>query len=174
MNRKAERILAWIANSLSIIYLLFIVLCLFMINIPEFKEVFNQMNQQQGMEMSLGTFKSSLTLLTIYLLIALILGVIGTFLIKKNRVLAACLLIVAAITSIFSTNLIALILWLIAGIMLFVKRSKKNQLDESNFPKINEQREQPENKTSDHKQTKHNFDEENKLKRKKDDDPYIY
>ena len=79
MNRKAEKILSWIANALSIIYLLFIVLCLFMINVPDFKEIFNQMNQQQGLEMSLGTFKASLTLLTIYLLVSLLLGVIGTF-----------------------------------------------------------------------------------------------
>ena len=79
MNRKAEKILSWIANALSIVYLLFIVLCLFMINVPDFKEVFNQMNQQQGLDMSLGTFKASLTLLTIYLLVSLVLGVIGTF-----------------------------------------------------------------------------------------------
>ena len=39
MNRKAEKILSWIANALSIIYLLFIVLCLFMINVPDFKNL---------------------------------------------------------------------------------------------------------------------------------------
>lgn len=169
MNRKAERILSWIGNSLSIVYLLFIVLCMFMINVPEFKEVFNQMNQQQGMEMSLDTFKSSLTLLTIYLLISLILGVIGTFLIKRNRVLAACLLIVAAVTAIFSSNLIALVLWLVAGIMLFVRKpNNKNEID-NDFESFKENESYRNKKLENDK-----FNEQEPNKKKKDDDPYIY
>ncbi|MCD8820934.1 DUF4064 domain-containing protein [Staphylococcus gallinarum] len=170
MNRKAEKILSWIANALSFVYLLFIVLCLFMINVPDFKEVFNQMNQQQGLDMSLGTFKASLTLLTIYLLVSLVLGVIGTFLIKKNRVLAACLLIVAALTAIFSSNLIALILWLIAGIMLFARRPNNKTTNSNHGESFN-------NNDKQHNRNSNNntFDEETQQrKRKKDDDPYIY
>ncbi|RIP22765.1 DUF4064 domain-containing protein, partial [Staphylococcus gallinarum] len=60
MNRKPERIMAWIANGLSILFLLLMVLVFSFMNVPEFKEAFHQMNQQQGLEMSMETFKTSI------------------------------------------------------------------------------------------------------------------
>ncbi len=59
MKRKAERITAWVANGLSILFLLLMILVFSFLNVPEFQETFKEMNQQQGVEMSVEAFKTS-------------------------------------------------------------------------------------------------------------------
>lgn len=66
MNRKPERIMAWIANGLSILFLLLMVLVFSFMNVPEFKEAFHQMNQQQGLEMSMEHLKHLLCFKAFY------------------------------------------------------------------------------------------------------------
>lgn len=161
MNRKPERIMAWIANGLSILFLLLMVLVFSFMNVPEFKEAFHQMNQQQGLEMSMETFKTSIMFQGVLLIISTILGILGTFIIKGNRVLAACVFIIAAITSIFSGNFVALILWFIVGLMLFVKKDKRFDHPKGIVSNDNA------NRTED-------MDPDREMKQKKDNDPYIY
>lgn len=167
MKRKAERIMAWIANGLSILFLLLMVLVFSFMNVPEFKDVFHQMNQQQGIEMSMEAFKTSIIFQGSLLIISTILGIMATFIIKGNRLLAACLFIIAAVTSIFSGNFVALILWLIVGIMLFIK--KDNQSDNKKDRISND------NTSYKHamRQSK-DMDPDREMKQKKDNDPYIY
>ncbi|PHK50593.1 DUF4064 domain-containing protein [Staphylococcus edaphicus] len=165
MKRKAERIMAWIANGLSILFILLMALVFSFMNVPEFKEAFNQMNQQQGIEMSMDTFKTTIIFQGILLIISTILGIIGTLIIKGNRVLAGCVFIIAAITSIFSGNFVALVLWLIVGIMLFVKKDKQSV--DTQGRTLNDGPTHNRNQQSDM-----NLDRE--MKQKKDDDPYIY
>lgn len=167
MKRKAERITAWVANGLSILFLLLMVLVFSFLNVPEFQETFKEMNQQQGIEMSIGAFKTSVIFQGSFLIISTILGIIGTLTIKGNRILAACILIIAAITGIFAGNFIALILWFVVAIMLFVRKEPRdeqnnNMFSQQNFDEQNNQRKQAE------------INPENEMKKKKEDDPYIY
>lgn len=169
MKRKAERITAWVANGLSILFLLLMILVFSFLNVPEFQETFKEMNQQQGVEMSVEAFKTSVIFQGTFLIISTILGIIGTLTIKGNRILAGCMLIIAAITGIFAGNFIALILWFVVAIMLFVRKDPydgQNQNDrafyQQNFDEQNNQRKQSE------------INPENEMKKKKEDDAYIY
>ncbi|MDG0821469.1 MAG: DUF4064 domain-containing protein [Staphylococcus equorum] len=171
MSRKAERTLAWIAISLSLIYLLFMVIAYNFINVPEFKEVFNEMNQQQGTEITPGAFKASIVLQGVFTLISTILAIIAVFTIKGNRILAGCLFIVSAIIGISGGNFIAMILWLIVGIMLFAKKDNTKQGNQINqMPNYNIYNNEKEKQ----KPQQQDMDPEAEMKRKKDDDPYIY
>lgn len=164
MKRKAERIIAWIANGLSLIYLLFLVIGLFLINNPQFVEMYNEMNQQNGVEISSEAFKATAMFQGSILLISTILGIIATILINKHRVLSACLFIVAGLIGIFTANIIALVLWLIVAIMLF---SRKNDKKHNNL-KPNQQN------GDSQKQQRAEVNSDTEMKKKKDNDPYIY
>ncbi|TGS46875.1 DUF4064 domain-containing protein, partial [bacterium M00.F.Ca.ET.179.01.1.1] len=59
MNRKAEKILAWIANGLSLLFLILMILGLILLNFPESKEALNQIYEQQGMSISADALKAS-------------------------------------------------------------------------------------------------------------------
>lgn len=164
MKRKAERIIAWIANGLSLIYLLFLVIGLFLINNPQFVEMYNEMNQQNGVEISSEAFKATAMFQGGILLISTILGIIATILINKHRVLSACLFIVAGLIGIFTANIIALVLWLIVAIMLFSRKNDKKHND----LKPNQQNEFSQ------KQQHAEVNPDTEMKKKKDNDPYIY
>ncbi|NWK84492.1 DUF4064 domain-containing protein [Staphylococcus sp. GSSP0090] len=167
MKRKAERIMAWIANGLSILFLLLMVLVFSFMNVPEFKDVFHQMNQQQGIEMSMEAFKTSIIFQGSLLIISTILGIMATFIIKGNRLLAACLFIIAAVTSIFSGNFVALILWLIVGIMLFIKKDNQSDYKKDKISNDNTSYKHATRQSKD-------MDPDREMKQKKDNDPYIY
>lgn len=62
-------------------------------------------------------------------IIITILALIAVFLIKKHRIAAGVLLIIAGIIAFFS-NWICTILFLIAGIMLLVRKPKNHQQDD--------------------------------------------
>ncbi len=168
MNRKAEKILAWIANGLSLLFLILMILGLILLNFPESKEALNQIYEQQGMSISADALKASILMQGGFLLFATILGFCGVFTIKGNRILAGCLLIAAALISIFTGNFIALILWIIAGIMLLVKKDK---IQSQYQMKSNGN---SENGKNNYPRQKSDMNPEQELKKKKDEDPYIY
>ncbi|PTI40033.1 hypothetical protein BU056_08410 [Staphylococcus succinus] len=167
MKRKAERIIAWIANGLSLIYLLFLVIGLFLINNPQFVEMYNEMNQQNGVEISSEAFKATAMFQGGILLISTIIGIIATILINKHNVLSACLFIVAGLIGIFTANIIALVLWLVVAIMLFSRKNDKKH-DKHNALKPNQQNEFSQ------KQQHAEVNPDTEMKKKKDNDPYIY
>jgi len=170
MNRKAEKILAWIANGLSLLFLVIMILGLILLNFPESKEALNQIYQQQGMSVSADALKASIIMQGGFLLFATILGFLGVFTIKGNRILAGCLLVAAALVSIFTGNFIALILWMIAGIMLLVKKDKKKQ----QYTHASYQEQQRNNDKDIRQRQNSDMNPEDELKKKKEDDPYIY
>ncbi|MEJ7548171.1 hypothetical protein WL519_12185, partial [Staphylococcus hominis] len=53
-----------------------------------------------------------------------ILGIVGALTVKGRNKLGASLLIAAAVVGIMATNIIAMILWFIAGIMLLTKSNQ--------------------------------------------------
>ena len=160
MNRKTEKILAWIGNGLSILYLLIVLLGVLLLNTntKEFKKVFNEMSQAQGQTFSPDLLFMSYMIQIIILVVVIILAIIATLIMKNNRVLAGVLFIIAAVVSLFVTNLVAMVLWIIVAVKLFIK--KDNHLikqGKTNIPNHNQQQWNPEQDLN-----------------KKKDDPYIY
>ena len=81
---------------------------------------FSGNNQDISSEMFLVSLIASLVILGF----STLLGFVGTMVIEGRKNLAASLLIAAAIVGLFTTNLIAMVLWMIAAIRLFAKKDK--------------------------------------------------
>ncbi|NMH71697.1 DUF4064 domain-containing protein [Bacillus sp. RO2] len=135
MKRTAEIVMTVIAVIISGLTALFGVLMNLGMSDPEFTEVMEEeMAADPAMEgMDMGGFMDLLsmagpTLLTVGI-ISLILGVIGIIAIKGNKkpVLAGIMLILAALVIGIGTlgfGIIPAVLYLIAGIMAFVRKPK--------------------------------------------------
>jgi glucan phosphoethanolaminetransferase (alkaline phosphatase superfamily) len=160
MNRKTEKILAWIGNGLSILYFLMVLLGVLLLNTntKEFKKVFNEMSQAQGQTFSPDLLFMSYMIQIITLAVVIILAIIATLIMKNNRVLAGVLFIIASVVSLFVTNLVAMVLWIIVAVKLFIKKDNNNI---------------KQGKTNGTNHTRQQWNPEQDLNKKKDD-PYIY
>ncbi|UQN33988.1 DUF4064 domain-containing protein [Staphylococcus aureus] len=127
MNRKPELIMAWIANSISIIYLLVMGLSYFSLksgNASQREELAKQLSQNGG-KVSLDMLQTTMGALAIILLISTLYGIFATFCIKGRRKLSIILFVIAIIVSLMALNLIAIVLWVIVMIMLISKKESK-------------------------------------------------
>lgn len=128
MNRKVEKRLAWIANILSLLFLIFGLLSIFVINNTSNQQQYNELMKQfsgNNQDMSSEMFLVSLIASLVILGFSTLLGFVGTMVIEGRKNLAASLLIAAAIVGLFTTNLIAMVLWMIAAIRLLQKKIKQ-------------------------------------------------
>ncbi|EHM68088.1 DUF4064 domain-containing protein [Staphylococcus pettenkoferi] len=130
MKRTAEKVLSWIGivfGILGIIFLYFLKSFFASDNVDT-----DAVNSSQSTEQARQSVESmSTTMITgmIVSIIGIILALIAIFLIKKSRIASGVLLIIAGIVFIF-TNWICTILFLIAGIMLLVRKPKNHQQDD--------------------------------------------
>ncbi|EOD8001990.1 TPA: DUF4064 domain-containing protein [Staphylococcus aureus] len=127
MNRKPELIMAWIANSISIIYLLVMGLSYFSLksgNASQREELAKQLSQNGG-KVSLDMLQTTMGALAIILLISTLYGIFATICIKGSRKLSIILFVIAIIVSLMALNLIAIVLWVIVMIMLISKKESK-------------------------------------------------
>ncbi|HDE4779891.1 TPA: DUF4064 domain-containing protein [Staphylococcus aureus] len=127
MNRKPELIMAWIANSISIIYLLVMGLSYFSLksgNASQREELAKQLSQNGG-KVSLDMLQTTMGALAIILLISTLYGIFATIFIKGRRKLSIILFVIAIIVSLMALNLIAIVLWIIVMIMLISKKESK-------------------------------------------------
>ncbi|HCU2200308.1 TPA: DUF4064 domain-containing protein [Staphylococcus aureus] len=127
MNRKPELIMAWIANSISIIYLLVMGLSYFSLksgNASQREELAKQLSQNGG-KVSLDMLQTTMGALAIILLISTLYGIFATICIKGRRKLSIILFVIAIIVSLMALNLIAIVLWIIVMIMLISKKNQK-------------------------------------------------
>ncbi|WRN71652.1 DUF4064 domain-containing protein [Staphylococcus aureus] len=127
MNRKPELIMAWIANSISIIYLLVMGLSYFSLksgNASQREELAKQLSQNGG-NVSLNMLQTTMGALAIILLISTLYGIFATICIKGRRKLSIILFVIAIIVSLMALNLIAIVLWVIVMIMLISKKNQK-------------------------------------------------
>lgn len=127
MNRKPELIMAWIANSISIIYLLVMGLSYFSLksgNASQREELAKQLSQNGG-KVSLDMLQTTMGALAIILLISTLYGIFATIYIKGRRKLSIILFVIAIIVSLMALNLIAIVLWVIVMIMLISKKESK-------------------------------------------------
>ncbi|HHU6750678.1 TPA: DUF4064 domain-containing protein [Staphylococcus pseudintermedius] len=118
-KRTAEKVLTWVGIVLHIIWILLLVGLVKVIQTPEFQQEIQATGQDIGQIENLGSNTFLLAL------IPLVLAIVAVFIFKKN-ILAGILLILAAVTGLFLTmSFISAVLWLIAGIMLIVRKPKR-------------------------------------------------
>lgn len=127
IKRTVEKVLTWIGIILHLIWAIIgtvgISLLPQLANNDEIREALNEQGKNAD---ELANQSVSVGSLIIPFGIPLVLAIIAVFLFKK-RILAGILLVIAALTGLFlSGSLIAAILWLIAGIMLFARKPKNN------------------------------------------------
>ena len=164
MSRKTERILAWIANGLSALFLIIMALSLVLFSIPETRTQISDVMKQQGQQLSMDQITFQLGAVVVGVLFSTVFGIIATLLLKKKRVLSGILMIAVAVVGFVTSNYIAAILWLIAGIMLLSKKDPK--------------RPQYSGEDVSSSQGSHNseqsFDPEREMQQRKEKDSYIY
>ncbi|CAM3041396.1 DUF4064 domain-containing protein [Staphylococcus argensis] len=164
MSRKTEKILAWIANGLSALFLIIMALSLVLFSIPETREQISDVMKQQGQQLSMDQITFQLGAVVVGVLFSTVFGIIATLLLKKKRVLSGILMIAVAVVGFVTSNYIAAILWLIAGIMLLSKRDPKRQQHSGSF----------EDSSQATNRAEQSFDPEREMQERKEKDSYIY
>ncbi|NWK83366.1 DUF4064 domain-containing protein [Staphylococcus sp. GSSP0090] len=131
MKRTIERVLTWIGIALQILGVVVIAVLLPMLGNGEVKDAFISQMMQDDSSFTyedgnaiFSTFSGLLTTGLVLGIILLIIALIAVFLISKKPKVAGILLIIAGVIS-FLGNWINAILWLVAGIMLLVRKPKE-------------------------------------------------
>ena len=178
MNRKVEKRLAWIANILSLLFLIFGILSIFVINNTSNQQQYNELMKQfsgNNQDISSEMFLVSLIASLVILGFSTLLGFVGTMVIEGRKNLAASLLIAAAIVGLFTTNLIAMVLWMIAAIRLFAKKDKTDVNENATAQlRQNHSKGQSDWNHQQNQQQKDAWDPEQEINKQQKDDPYIY
>ncbi|MBM0789560.1 DUF4064 domain-containing protein [Staphylococcus epidermidis] len=136
MQRKGELTLSWIGNGLHLLYVFLIGIFFIMTQTSDFKNGMIQgvIEENPGeYDLAYQTYNIMLGLgvvLIIILLILLIVSIVAAILIGKNTKVSGILLVITGIIGLF-LSFIAGVLWLIAGIMLLV-RKPQTQNDQIN------------------------------------------
>lgn len=136
IQRKGELILSWIGNGLHLLYVFLIGIFFIMTQTSDFKNGMIQgfIEENTGeYDLAYQTYNLMLGLgvvLIIILLILLIVSIVAAILIGKNAKVSGILLVITGIIGLF-LSFIAGALWLIAGIMLLV-RKPQTQNDQIN------------------------------------------
>lgn len=136
IQRKGELILSWLGNGLHLLYVFLVGIFFIMTQTSDFKNGMIQglIEENPGeYDLAYQTYNLMLGLgvvLIIILLILLIVSIIAAILIGKNAKVSGILLVITGIIGLF-LSFIAGALWLIAGIMLLV-RKPQTQNDQIN------------------------------------------
>ncbi|PCF42003.1 DUF4064 domain-containing protein [Staphylococcus delphini] len=118
-KRTVEKVLTWVGIVLHFIWIGLLVGAVKLFQSPEFQQEIDATGQDISQLENLGTNTFLLALIPV------VLAIVAVFIFKKN-ILAGILLILAAVTGLFLTmSLISAVLWLVAGIMLIVRKPKR-------------------------------------------------
>lgn len=130
MKRTAEKVLSWIGIVFGILGIIFFFLAKPLFNPDKVDtDAVNAGKSAEQARQGAENMSAAMTTGVVTSIIALILALIAVFLIKKNRIAAGVLLIIAGIIAFFS-NWICTILFLIAGIMMLVRKPKNHKQDD--------------------------------------------
>ena len=136
IQRKGELILSWIGNGLHLLYVFLIGIFFIMTQTSDFKNGLIQgfIEENPGeYDLAYQTYNLMLGLGVVFiiiLLILLIVSIVAAILIGKNAKVSGILLVITGIIGLF-LSFMAGVLWLIAGIMLLV-RKPQTQNDQIN------------------------------------------
>ncbi|MBU0438662.1 DUF4064 domain-containing protein [Staphylococcus succinus] len=135
IKRTIERVLSWIGIALQLIGVVAMALFLPLMGNSDFKDTVVQSMQEQDSSFTkqdsteiLDILSSLITFGLVFSIIVLIIAIIAATLIGKKAKLAGVLLIIAGVVSILG-NWINAILWIVAGIMLLVRKPKNDNDD---------------------------------------------
>ncbi|MHC3757781.1 DUF4064 domain-containing protein [Staphylococcus succinus] len=135
IKRTIERVLSWIGIILQLIGVVAMALFLPLMGNNDFKDTVVQSMQEQDSSFTkqdsteiLDILSSLITFGLVFSIIVLIIAIIAATLIGKKAKLAGVLLIIAGVVSILG-NWINAILWIVAGIMLLVRKPKNDNDD---------------------------------------------
>ncbi|WP_436855979.1 DUF4064 domain-containing protein [Staphylococcus caeli] len=130
MKRTIERVLTWIGIVLQLLGVVFIAIAMPLMGNSEIKDSFIQGMMEEESTFSYQDGTDMFNVLSGLMVVALIIGiillivaVIAAFLIGKKSKVAGILLIVVGVISLVGSWINA-ILWLVAGIMLLVRKPK--------------------------------------------------
>ncbi|GEP83603.1 membrane protein [Staphylococcus piscifermentans] len=143
IKRTAEHILTWIGVGLSAIGLLLIGLVLPFMSADSFIQGMQEGDGNITYEdatMTASLFQNVGIFVLILGLITLVIAIIGGVFINKNAKTAGILILIAGVISLLG-NWVVAILWIIAGILLLVKKPQRDTLTEDgyyNYDKANE------------------------------------
>ena len=127
IQRKGELILSWIGNGLHLLYVFLVGIFFIMTQTSEFKNGMIQgfIEENPGeYDLAYQTYNLMLGLGVVFiiiLLILLIVSIVAAILIGKNAKVSGILLVITGIIGLF-LSFMAGVLWLIAGIMLLVRK----------------------------------------------------
>ncbi|MBO1199865.1 DUF4064 domain-containing protein [Staphylococcus simiae] len=195
LNRTKERVMVWIGIVIQLLSIITTILTMPKILSGEQKnEILEQVKQQQPNVTDIFSMEQLSQIITITVIVALVLSIVSCILaiisisvINKKVRMSGSLLIIAGVIT-FLTSFIAGILYIVAGIMLVVKKTKQQFRNINN----NSWHSDSDNKTDsysssestymnqDNDQGSHeNHDdfiemERQRLKEKKEQDPYKY
>lgn len=136
IQRKGELILSWIGNGLHLLYVFLVGIFFIMTQTSDFKNGMIQgfIEENPGeYDLAYQTYNLMLGLGVVFiiiLLILLIVSIVAAILIGKNAKVSGILLVITGIIGLF-LSFMAGVLWLIAGIMLLV-RKPQTQNDQIN------------------------------------------
>lgn len=181
MKRTIEYTLLILGTICSILGIIFTFILKALSTTQEFKSGFTESLEQEAQNnpdipndidavQMMITMKLFANVGVVILIVSILLAIVAIIFVKKQNVLSGVFAIVAGLTSIITVNIISFLLFIIAGIMLFVRNN--NAKDE--FEPVNFQKDNHNNRESDDSnyQEQQNLNDNNK--KKKDDDPYIY
>ncbi|MGW7899699.1 DUF4064 domain-containing protein [Staphylococcus shinii] len=143
MKRTTERVLTWIGIALQLIAVVILAVIIPMLRNGEAKDAFiNQMRQEDASithdeaNAFFSTLSGLVTTGLVIGIIILIIALVAAFLIGKKAKIAGVLLIIAGVISLLG-NWINAVLWIVAGIMLLVRKPKGPVYSKDNDEDIN-------------------------------------
>ncbi|MBO1198626.1 DUF4064 domain-containing protein [Staphylococcus simiae] len=127
MNRKTEKIITWIANSLSLLYFLMMLVSFIALRNNQssvYSTITKELNQTKN-SMSPEMLSATIGIYAFLILFASIYACFSIVCFKERKILAIILLAIASMIGLVSFNLVAAVLWLIVLFMLAFKQDKK-------------------------------------------------
>lgn len=181
IKRTTERVLTWIGIALQLIGVVLIAVFIPMIGNNEIKETVIQQMMADDPSFSyedgtniFGMLSSLLTAGLVLSIVILIIAIIGAILINKKAKAAGILLILVGVIS-FLGNWINAVLWIVAGVMLLVRKPKQPIHGEMyNDNKQDAVNEPYERSNSNQDQDLKDFDDLDGKPKQEQNDPYKY
>ncbi|WP_323702733.1 DUF4064 domain-containing protein [Mammaliicoccus sp. Dog046] len=174
MKRTLEFTLLILGLICSFIYIIFAFILKAGLNAPDAQAQFtkafeenNQNNSEISADQVFAMLNPASNLVIVILIISIIFAIVAMIFVKRQRILAGVLAIIAGLISILTFNIFSLVFFIVAGIVLFVRKDEsKHQFEDVNF--------QDNNHSADDEIYHQENDFNERHKKKKDDDPYIY
>jgi len=142
MKRTVEKILTWIGIILQFILIFIMAIVTPFLNDASVKDTliekinnsneYNQVSTQMSPSQLLDVASDLFLIALVVVIVCTVIAIIVALLINKLPKFSGVVLILIAIVTVFTFNWLTALLWLIAGIMLLVRKSSKHKNEDLN------------------------------------------